>query len=41
MLREPEPRAKKWIEVNQKLEENMAYDNGRYECRNIVCPIHR
>ena len=30
MLRAPEPRAKKWIEVDQKLEEKMmAYD--RYE----------
>ena len=28
MLRAPEPRAKKWIEVDQKLEEKMvAYDN--------------
>ena len=34
MLRAPEPRAKKWIEVDhyQKLEEKMvAYDNDRYE----------
>ena len=43
MLRAPEPRAKKWIEVDQKLEKKMvAYDNYRYElssnsaCRNIV-----
>ena len=32
MLRAPEPRAKKWIEFDQKLKEKMvAYDNDRYE----------
>ena len=32
MLRAPEPRAKKWIEVDQKLEKKMvACDNDRYE----------
>ena len=32
MLREPESRAKKWIEVDQKLEKKMvACDNDRYE----------
>ena len=32
MLRAPEPRAKKWIEVDQKLEEKIvAYDNDRCE----------
>ena len=32
MLRAPELRAKKWIEVDQKLEEKMvAFDNDRYE----------
>ena len=42
MLRAPEPRANKWIEVDQKMEEKMAFDNDRYElssnsaCRNIV-----
>ena len=31
-LRAPEPRTKKWIEVDQKLEKKMvAYDNDRYE----------
>ena len=31
-LRAPEPRAKEWIEVDQKLEKKMvAYDNDRYE----------
>ena len=42
MLRAPKLRAKKWIEVDQKLEEKMSYDHDRYEllsnsaCRNIV-----
>ena len=32
MLKAPEPRAKKWIEVDQKLEKKMvACDNDRHE----------
>ena len=40
MLRAPEPRAKKWIEVDQKLEEKMvAYDNNRYYILQILNSI--
>ena len=40
MLRAPELRAEKWIEVDQKLEEKIvAYDNDRYEILECYCSI--
>ena len=39
MLRAPEHRAKKWIEVDQKLEKMMAYDNNRYEILKCYCSV--